>query len=272
MADKPIALVTGASKGIGKAIVEALLADGYDVIGTSRNPDTMNDGDKVEGVRYLPLDLVDETSIEKLIESAGEIDVLINNAGASQCGPVEEVPIEQVKRLFQLNLFGNIRLIQGFLPPMREKRNGAIINVTSMAARTPVPFSTFYASSKAAFEAFSRGLRSEVMHYGIKVVIVSPFHIKTDIPQEMCINEGSPYEDRALRVKGIRDVNLQEHSPGPEVVAKKVMQVLKMKNPKPDYAAGDNATLMSHLIRYMPRRMVEKNVRKRFKLDHSESE
>lgn len=272
MSDKPKALVTGASKGIGKAIVVALVREGYDVIGTSRKPENIIPENKIEGVRYLPLDLVDEKSIDKLIKEVGEVNVLINNAGASQCGAVEEVPIEDVKRLFQLNLFGNIRLIQGFLPDMREKRNGAIINVTSMAARTPVPFSTFYASSKAAFEAFSRGLRAEVKHFGIKVVIVSPFHIKTDIPQQLCVLDDSPYKEKALRVKGIRDVNLQEHSPGPEVVADKVMQVLRMKNPKPDYAAGDNATLMSHLIRYLPRRMVEKNVRKRFKLDQPDSE
>lgn len=262
-----VALVTGASRGIGQSIAAMLVGEGFRVYGTSRNPNTIDERDKLPGVEYLPMDLSDSKSISKLIKKLDEVDVLINNAGASQVGAVEEVSLEAVQDLFEKNLFSQLHLIQGFLPGMRERREGLIINVSSMAAKTPVPFSSFYASSKAALEVLSRGLRQEVKKYGIKVVIVAPFHIKTDIPQEVQIEEDSPYYDDAMRVKSIRDDNLKNHSPEPEVVANLVKKIIYMKNPKPGYAAGDNAGFMSHIIRFLPRRMVEKNVRKRFNLD-----
>lgn len=260
---KEKAIVTGASKGIGKAIAEALAAAGYEVVGTSRNPKTMKKEDIIEGVKYLSLDLSDDKSVEAFIKAAGEADVLINNAGQSQSGAVEDVPIERVRYLFDLNVINQIRIVQGFLPGMRKKGRGAIINITSMSAKTPMPFSTFYGSTKAAMETFTRGLRNEVRDYGIKVVVVSPFSIKTDIPQEQCWDEKSPYYDKVKCVKEYRDRDVQ-NGPGPEVVADLVIKVLKMKNPKPEYAAGHNAALMSHLIRYLPKKMVENNVRKRF--------
>ncbi len=260
------AIVTGASKGIGKAIAEALVREGYEVVGTSRDPSKMKDSERIEGVKYLPLDLSDEKSVDRFIRDAGEADVLINNAGQSQSGAVEEVPIDRIRHLFDLNVINQIKLTQGFLPAMRRKGRGAIINVTSMAAKNPVPFSTFYGSTKAAMEAFSRGLRSEVKGFGIKVVVVSPFSIKTDIPQEQCWDEKSPYYDKVVCIKGIRDHGIAS-APGPEIVAELVLKVLRMKDPKPDYAVGKNAWLLSHLMRYLPKRMVEKNVRKQYKMD-----
>jgi short-subunit dehydrogenase len=154
---KQKAVVTGASKGIGKAIAEILITSGYEVVGTSRNPKAMNKEDVVEGVKYLPLDLSDEKSVEAFIKAAGEADILINNAGQSQSGAVEDVPIDRVRYLFDINVINQVRIIQGFLPGMRKKGSGTIINVTSMAAKTPMPFSTFYGSTKAAMETFTRG-------------------------------------------------------------------------------------------------------------------
>lgn len=264
MAEK--AVVTGASRGIGKAIAEALVREGYEVIGTSRDPSKMKPEDKVAGVKYLALDLSDEKSIEKFVKAAGDADVLVNNAGQSQSGAVEEVPLDRVRFLFDLNIVNQIGLIQKFLPGMRGKGHGAIINIASMSSRAPVPYSTFYASTKAAMETFSRGLRNEVAEFGIKVVVVSPFGVRTDIPQECCWNEKSPYYAKVRGVKDVRDASIDK-GVEPSVVADFVVKVLKMKNPKADYAVGHNSVLLSHLMRFLPRRMLEKNIRKQYKID-----
>lgn len=261
---KKKALVTGASKGIGRAIAERLLTEGYEVLGTSRNPETMKKEDKIDGVSYFALDQTSSKSIQKLVEEVGDVDLLINNAGGSQLGPIEHVPMDKVESYFRLNVFGPIEIIQGFLPMMRDKKSGVIINVTSMSARTPVPFSSFYASTKAAMETFTRGLRNEVAAFGIKVAIISPFGIKTKIPQDLCLPEDSPYECSAKRAKAIRDKTLAEKSPGPEVVSDCVMKILKKKNPRPSYSVGHNAWLTEHLARIMPSKMVENSIRKRY--------
>lgn len=265
MHNKLRVLVTGASRGIGKAIAKRLNQIGYQVIGTSRDPKNINPDDKIEGVEYLELNLAEKSSIDRLVNLVGEIDVLINNAGISQLGPVEEIPIERIRNLFEINLFGVIRLIQGFLPGMRQRGSGTIINISSMAALTPVPFSSIYASSKAALDAFTKGLRGEVMKYGIKAVVISPFHIKTDIAQEVSIGKNSVYTETMQRVKAVRDRGIQE-APPPEVVADKVVQVLARKHPKHFYAVGHRAGLMEFLIRRLPQRMVENLTLKRFKI------
>ena len=261
--EKKTILITGASRGIGKAIAEALNSSDYNVIGTSRNIEAIPKDDKILGVRYFPLDLTINESINKLIQDVGNIDVLINNAGVSQVGPIEEVPMGKIRELFELNLFGLIQLTQGLLPQMRNKKDGLIINITSMASRSPVPFSTIYGVTKAGVEAFSKGLQNEVERFGIKTVVIAPFEINTTIPQEIFLKDNSPYYDITMKTKNIRDINLAS-APDPSLVGKLVLKILKSKNPKFFYPVGKNSFIKNFLIKHAPREFIRKQTMKRY--------
>ncbi len=260
------ALVTGASRGIGRAIAAALAAAGYEVLGTARDPDSRPAREKVPGVRYLPLDLTDGTSISSLAAKAGEIDILINNAGGSQIGPIEEVPLEAIRGLFEKNLFGSIRLTQAFLPGMRSRRQGRIIFVSSYAGVSPVPFLSVYAGTKAGLTALARGLRQEVRTFGIHVSVIAPFDIHTGIPLDQRFAADSPYLASLLRVKDVRDRSLAE-APDPRVVSDLVVKVLSAKRPRALYPAGRSAGLQAFLLKHLPEALVEKIVRRMFRLD-----
>lgn len=263
--NKRCALVTGASRGIGKETAKALVKQGYRVIGTCRNPDKLRPDEKIAGVDYVPLELMDEESIDALIAKIDRVDVLVNNAGASQMGPVEEVSLEKMRQLYQLAFFGHVRLIQGIIPKMREQRKGIIINVTSLASHLPVPFSSVYASAKAAMEVLANGLRNELTPFGIRVVTVGPSFIKTDIYQEKILQTGSVYKEALNTAKAIRDARIENGS-NPVVIADKIMNIIKKRNPAPFYAAGQSAVLMALISKLLPAKFVEKNIRKQFKI------
>jgi hypothetical protein len=257
------ALITGASRGIGRAICQALRREGYTVIGTCRDPGKLAPEETVEGVRYLPLDLTSRESIEDLLQEVREVDILVNNAGTSMIGPVEEAAPEAVRSLFELNFFGPLRLTQGFLGPMREKRSGTILYIGSMAAETGVLYSSLYAGSKAALRTMARTLRAEVREFGINVILVAPFHIRTTIPQERQFREGSPYIDRVNSVKESRDRQMA-HAPGPDIVAEKILQVLRTSRPRFFYPIGKGAALNAFLMRHLPGGFVDSVVNRLF--------
>lgn len=258
-------LITGASSGIGRAIAGALIKEDYEVIGTSRHPEKILAENRIIGVEYQPLELTDELSITTLIKKVEQVDILINNAGLGQLVPVEEAPMERVRNLFELNLFGAIRLIQGFLPAMRERGYGWIVNIGSMAGRIAVPFSSLYAAAKAGLESLSRGLRYELADYGIKVVVIAPQYIHTPLQQETIIQVDSPFYDHLMLVKLIRDRHIALGL-DPEVVARKVVKILKKKRPAAFYPVGRNAALFAFLKRYLPAGFSEKQVQKKFRL------
>lgn len=245
------ALVTGASRGIGRAVAEALVRKGYDVVGTCRSPKTIAKDDMVPGVTYLPLDLTSQRSIDALVAKVKNIDVLVNNAGTSMIGPVEEVGVPAVRELFELNFFGPLRLTQGFLKPMREKKRGTIIMIGSMSGETAVLFSSMYAATKAALRAMARTLRQEVRDFGIKVAVVAPFYIRTTIPQLRQYADRSPYGERLRRVKEKRDHEIAT-APSPRVVAGKILQILESPRPGFFHPVGRRAALNAFFIRHLP--------------------
>jgi short-subunit dehydrogenase len=257
------ALVTGASRGIGKAISEALVRRGYEVVGTCRDPRTLEKEDIAEGVSYLPLDLTSTKSIDALVRRVKQVDLLVNNAGTSMIGPVEEIRMKAARELFELNLFGQLALTQGFLGPMRERRKGTVIFIGSMAGETAVLFSSMYAASKAAMRAVARTLRQEVREFGINVAVVAPFHIRTTIPQLRQYLDKSPYSERVRRVKDSRDRQM-EAAPSPRVVAGKVLQVLESAKPRFFYPVGRGAELNAFLIRHLPQGIVDSIVNQMF--------
>lgn len=254
-------LVTGASSGIGRSIAKLLLDHGYDVMGTSRDPKTVQD--KLSGLEYYSLDLQDEESIKKLAKDIGTIDILINNAGQGQVGPLEEVPIEKVRSLFEINLFGIISLTQAILPSMRKKGSGLIINLSSMSGIFGVGFTSVYCGTKFAVEGIFRSLRQEVRAFGIKVVQIEPGYVATGFKQDPYMDPRSDYFEANRIFKTIRDHNI-ETGVHPEEIARKVLYVINQKDPKPAYPVGGDAPLNAFLSRILPVRFVEWFQRRKF--------
>lgn len=254
-------LVTGASKGIGKSIAISLLSLGYHVIGTSRRPKTIDD--KIPGIEYITLDLLDEKSIDDCIHKLECVDILINNAGQSQIGAAEEIPIEKFRSLFQINLFGIIQLTRGFLPGMIKNGNGFIINIGSLAGRFAVPFQSNYVASKFALRGFTWSLRNEVMKYGVKVVLLDPNDINTTIQPEIFLTDHSRYKHQLSKMMSARTKSMAKANP-PEIVAKKVLKIIKQKNPKPFYSVGGMAPLLVFIKRLLSDRLVENLLNKNY--------
>jgi short-subunit dehydrogenase len=259
--NKERVLVTGASSGIGRAIATLLVNEGFEVLGTSRNPEKIKA--KIEGVKYYALDQQSTESINALAKSVGDIDILINNAGQGQVGPLEEVPIEKVKSLFDINLFGVVQLTQALLPSMRKRKKGLIINLSSMSGLLGVGFTSVYCGTKFAIEGMFRALRQEVREFGIKVVQIEPGYIATGFKQDPYMDPASDYYQSAKIFKTIRDHNI-ETGAKPEDVAKKVLFVIKQKDPKPGYPVGGDAPRNALLSRILPVRLVEWFQRKKF--------
>lgn len=261
---KPVALVTGATRGLGLALSKALNEDGYDVYGTSRSPEKY---DEFNFMKLLRLDLDDTKTIDELFNRLSHVDLLINSAGYSQIGTVEEASLESIKELFDVNLFHQIYLTQKYIPGMRERKKGTIINITSMAGSAPVPYSTIYAAVKSAFDAFSKGLRNELSQFGIRVVAVAPFQMNTTIPQTRLYEENSPYLEALTKAKAARDRALA-NAEDPDYIAKQVIGILHTKNPRPHIAVGKGAWRKEWLIKYLPNKNVERKVKRRFDLDY----
>jgi NAD(P)-dependent dehydrogenase (short-subunit alcohol dehydrogenase family) len=175
MSDQKVVLVTGASSGIGSATAEHLVNRGYRVFGTTRSPQKAATS---SGVTLLPLDVTIEESVSRavqaVLDAAGRIDVLVNNAGLGVFGAFEETSIEQAQALFDTNVFGIIRTTQAVLPHMRARRSGLIVNVSSVQGFIPAPYSAIYSSTKHALEGLSESLDHEVRQFGIRVVLVEP--------------------------------------------------------------------------------------------------
>lgn len=253
------ALVTGATSGIGRAVAELLLAHGYHVIGTSRSRSTVTD--PIPGVEYRDLDLTDPASIRAFVDELDdvEVDVLINNAGESQCGPIEELPIEAITRLFQLNVFGAVELTQAVLPVMRERRRGRIINIGSMLASFPLAYRSSYAATKAAIKGFSTAARYELKPFGIDVTTVEPGSIDTGLSARRTKYCGphSPYRRDFTTVIATLDAK-EAQGISAETVAKTVLRAVEDSKTLPIYAVGSNAPAVFLAQRLLPRTVLEK--------------
>ncbi len=256
------ALVTGASSGIGAAVAEALVRRGYRVYGTSRTPSSVSD--PVPGVKYLALDLTDEASITACAEAAGAVDVLVNNAGESQNGPFEELPMDAVIRLFQLNVFGAVRLTQLLLPGMRARRHGRVVMVGSMLASFPLAYRSSYVASKAALKGFANAARREVAAYGVGITTVEPGAINTGISERRTqyVSADSPFADEYRTMLAALNANEAGGTPPPKVAAT-ILKAIEAPRPKPLYAVGSNAPLAFALRRLLPRSAAERMVARR---------
>ncbi|WP_432971584.1 SDR family oxidoreductase [Dactylosporangium sp. CA-233914] len=261
------ALVTGASSGIGKATAAALVARGYRVVGTSRRPEALAAGQRADGVQYLPLDLGDDASIDALAGAAGAVDVLVNNAGESQSGPFEELPGDALRRLFQVNVLGPVRLAQLLLPGMRERGRGRVVMVGSMLASFPLAYRSSYVASKAALKGFSDGARHEYSPFGVWLTTVEPGSINTGISERRTkyTSEGSPHRGDFERMLAALDRNERAGVPA-ERVAATIVKAIEAPRPRAHYAVGSNAPIVFPLRRLLPSALVEKATHRRHDL------
>lgn len=262
-------LITGASSGIGAAVALYLAERGFQVWGTTRNLSKVKSlpQELQERVRFIAMDVNDDESVAQGVKEyfaqAKGIDILINNAGFGVLGPIEEFPLERTKQIFETNYFGTLRVTQAVLPTMREQRQGLIINMASLGGKFIIPFQTHYSATKAAVEALTEGLRQEVRPFGVKVVAILPGDIKTNFNDVIDFgdSEKSPYKPWVDASWHMTDVNMQK-APAAEVIARKVYQVIRKKNPRTRYAAGDFlSTKFPFISRLVTDRVKEKLIR-----------
>ena len=255
------ALVTGATSGIGRAVAEALRDAGFRVLGTSRAPHKAN---APEGVELLPLDLADPASIALLPgelrtrglsgSADGGVTVLVNNAGESQNGPVEELPRSALERIFQINTIGQIEVTQKVLPGMRNSRRGRIVFIGSMLGSFPLAYRGSYGASKAAVRQFALAARRELRGFGVGVSVVEPGAIATGLSarRTVYVDPEGPYADEFSTM--LRRLNRNESRGIPaHRVAAEVMKPVTAARPAALYAVGSQAPLAFAAARLLPR-------------------
>ena len=272
---KKTALVTGASSGIGEATALQLAELGYTVYAGARRVDRMSDlADR--GIRTKPVDVTDDGSmvalVETIIADTGRIDVLVNNAGYGLYGALEDVPMEEARRQFEVNLFGLARLIQLALPQMRAQRDGYIVNISSMGGKIWEPLGSWYHASKFAVEGLSDSLRVEVAEFGIKVVIIEPGTIRSEwsgiaADQLEAASANTPYARQARLVgAGLRSAERLPIAAGPEVVAEVIAQAVQNPKPRTRYPAGGGARGILLAERILPDRAFDRLIQLGYRL------
>lgn len=265
-----VVLVTGASSGIGEAAVRALLRAGYTVYAAARRIERM-EALAHDGARLLALDVTDDASltdgVRKVLAEAGRIDVLVNNAGYGSYGSLEEVPLEEGRRQFEVNVFGLARLTQLVLPGMRQRRSGTIVNVSSMGGQFYEPLGAWYHATKFAVEGLSDSLRIELRPFGVRVVVIQPGSIRTEwggIARDalLATSGGGPYAKGARRVAGILKLaDRRGMGSSPEVVADAIVEAVQSPRPAPRYRVGTGAKPLLALRKVLPDRAFDLLVR-----------
>ena len=240
-----VVLITGCSTGIGRDLAQRLTQSGYRVVATARRLETLAD---LQTAVKLPLDVTQPDSVNRAVaytlQQFGRIDVLVNNAGYAVRGATEETSDAQVQQMFDVNVFGVLRMIRAVVPHMRQQRAGRIINISSIAGKLATPVNGAYSASKFALEALSDALRLELAAFGIQVVLIEPGSIKThfdDTAQahahKLLSNPASPYQPLYQQAEQVAAA-MRQGEPGPEVVSQVIQQAIKAARPKARYLAG----------------------------------
>jgi NAD(P)-dependent dehydrogenase (short-subunit alcohol dehydrogenase family) len=254
MGSNQVALVTGASSGIGQATAELLSASGFIVFGTSRTPEKL-----AGSYRWLPLDVRSDASVQaavqSLLEQVGRIDVLVNNAGYSQVGAIEESSIADVQAQLDTNLLGVIRMIKAVLPVMRRQGSGRIINVSSVVGQVAPPYVGLYATSKFALEGLSEALRDEVRPFGVDVSLVEPAFVKTHIVSKPPSTPIADYTPGRLAAMHVLSTSV-ESGMEPGAVAQVILRATT--RPRLRYLVGRDAKILMLLKRFLPEPLFER--------------
>lgn len=273
---KRVALVTGASSGIGKAIARRLIKDGLIVYVAARRTELMDDL-VADGAISMALDITDDEAVQtvvaEIIKHSGKIDVLVNNAGYAVYGSVEETTIADARRQFDVNLFGLANLTQQMIPHMREKASGKIINISSVGGKIYTPLGAWYHASKHALEGWSDCLRLELKSFGIDVVIIEPGGIQSEFGDVMSepLHERSgngPYKkltEAVIRSTEYIYQNKKAKGSPPEVIADAVARAIISSRPKTRYVKGYMAKLVLFMRRWTSDRVFDKAIMSQLK-------
>ena len=264
-----VVLITGGSSGIGKSIGEFLHQKGFIVYGTSRNPEKVLNS-------IFPLVALDVRDVEsihlavaQIIQSTGRLDVVINNAGVGITGPLEEIPMEEIKNNFDTNFFGPIAVMKAVLPQMRQQKSGLIVNITSIAGYMGLPYRSVYSASKGALELITEALRMEVKSFGIQITNVAPGDFATNIAAgrfHAPIIQGSDYERAYGSILKTMDDHVDSGS-NPNEMAEAVFQIIQDKNPRIHYKVGAFMQKFSIVLkRILPDTVYEKMLMNHYKL------
>ncbi|MCD7107436.1 SDR family NAD(P)-dependent oxidoreductase [Rhizobium sp. DKSPLA3] len=264
---KKVALVTGASSGIGEAAAKQLLTLGYTVYGTSRRG-------AEAGERSFPLialDVTDDLSVEaaiaQLLQREGRIDLLVNNAGVGVTGAAEESSIEQVHALFETNFHGVVRVTNAVLPIMRKQGSGRILNIGSGLGLIPAPFNAYYSATKHALEGYSESLDHEVRGFGVRVVVIEPGATRTSFETSTVASDRQLADYDAIRAKYLVAYEQAIATAGTaQGVAETIALAARAKNPKLRYPSGKDAKQGAFARRFLPRALFDKVLHKQFGL------
>ena len=258
-----VAIVTGASSGIGRATAKALQSAGFRVFGTSRRASA----ESADGVTMLACDVTSDEFVAKLVDEvlakAGSIDLLVNNAGIGLLGAAEESSTAQAQALFDVNVFGVLRVTSAVLPTMRRQGKGRIVNLSSVLGLLPAPYSALYASTKHAIEGYSESLDHELRTLGIRVVLVEPAYTRTSFEENIVRPDQllDIYNSARSGMNGVLRKAI-ETGDAPEIVAKTVLEAATAPAPRRRYAAGKMARQVSLLRRFVPESAFDKSLRK----------
>ena len=258
-----VALVTGASSGIGESAAHRLHEQGYVVYGAARRVEKMKDLANA-GIHVLAMDVTDATSmaqgVRQIIDDHGRIDVLVNNAGYGSYGAIEDVPLEEARYQFEVNVFGAAQLIQLVAPHMRAQGSGRIINITSMGGKIYTPFGGWYHGTKFALEALSDSLRNELRPFGVDVVVIEPGGIRTEWGGIAADNlrktsgEGA-YAKPVTRMAGM--IGRDGFGSDPKVIGNAIARAATVRRPRTRYAVGMGAKPAIFLRWLLPDRVFD---------------
>jgi NAD(P)-dependent dehydrogenase (short-subunit alcohol dehydrogenase family) len=229
-------LITGCSKGLGRATALELARRGHEVIATARKLGTLAD---LPVAARVALDVTSDASVRLAVEQAGPVDVLVNNAGEIAVAPLESIPFEEIRRIYEINVFGTLRMIQALAPAMRTRGSGTIANISSVVGRVALPLTGIYCSTKWAIEALSESLRIELGHFGVRVIVVEPGQIGTgalDAPRSY-FGENDPYAPLAVQRKSPP----REQMTSPETIAHAIADAIESPTNQFRWPAGADA-------------------------------
>jgi NAD(P)-dependent dehydrogenase (short-subunit alcohol dehydrogenase family) len=253
-------LVTGAARAIGRATVEVLVARGHDVVATARNPSLL---EGLAAVRVLALDVTDDASVRAVVDAAGELDAVVNNAGVPGSGPMETYPLESFRRVLEVNTIGPLRMAQAVVPGWRERGSGVLVNVSSVQGKLGTPLEGTYSASKHALEALSESLHFELGHFGIRVVIVEPGYIAPGMQHGDDHPGPAVYADLHAQLGGMAETLTGPGGrPGPELVGMAVADALEDPATPLRVEVGDDAAMVLQLRRTLSDAEFEATMRK----------
>ena len=261
------ALVTGVSSGIGREIAQLLAERGARVFGTVRDPKSAN---PIRGVEMVRMDVTDDVSVNEAVQSvvqkAGPIQILVNNAGYSLMGSLEETSLDEARQQFETNFFGVLRVTNAVLPMMRQAGYGRIVNISSVVGFIPAPYMGIYTASKHAVEGYTETLDHEVREFGVRAVLIEPAYTKSKISHNektarIALKEYAVQRQRMREVvqKGVT------HGDEPRMVAEAVWRAVTVNSPRLRYPVG-KGVLLSRLRRFVPTSMFDRAIRKEAQL------